>query len=184
MEAVKILGAHGDRIDKDFYPTPPECTIALLDFLEDKMLLRKSDPIWECACGSNAMVDVMRDRGYTVIGTDVTSGQDYLATDLQEEYEWIITNPPFALAQQFIERSVEKKKPFALLLKSQYWHSAKRRKLFIEHPPLFVLPLTWRPDFSNKGASVMDVIWCVWLGDAHATLYQPLQKPKNVHGGR
>lgn len=183
MEAVKILGAQGDRRDKDFYPTPPECTIALLNFLEGKKLLRKFDPIWECACGSNAMVDVMRERGYSVIGTDVTSGHDYLTTDIQDGYEWIITNPPFSLAQQFIERSVIKRKPFAMLLKSQYWHSAKRRKLFMEHPPLFVLPLTWRPDFLCKGNSMMDVMWCVWAGDTHTTFYQPLEKPKTTTKG-
>ena len=178
MNPLNIVGAHGVRQDKDFYPTPPECTIALLDFLESKMLLRKTDGIWECACGNNAMVRVMSNRGYSVIGTDVSFGYDYLSPNLDVPSEWIITNPPFALAQQFIERSIEHKRPFAMLLKSQYWHSAKRRKLFEDHPPLYVLPLTWRPDFSGKGNSLMDVIWCVWLGDAKCTFYQPLEKPK------
>lgn len=181
MKSVNIIGAQGNRRDKDFYPTPPECTIALLDFLEGKMLLRKSDTIWECACGSNSMVDVMRKRGYSVIGTDIDTGHDYLTTEIHEDYGWIITNPPFSLAQQFIERSITKRKPFAMLLKSQYWHSARRRELFNDHPPLFVLPLTWRPDFLNRGNSLMDVIWCVWAGDSHVTFYQPLEKPKELH---
>lgn len=176
-DAVKIIGGNGDRVDKDFYPTPPECTIALLNFLEEQMLLRETDTIWEPACGNNAMVDVIRDRGYHAIGTDIVNGWDYLAADIQDNYEWIITNPPFLLAQQFIERSIAKKKPFAMLLKSQYWHSAKRRKLFIKHPPLFVLPLTWRPDFLGKGKSMMDVMWSVWLGDPNITIYKPLEKP-------
>ena len=47
MNPLNLVGAHGVRQDKDFYPTPPECTIALLDFLESKMLLRKTDAIWE-----------------------------------------------------------------------------------------------------------------------------------------
>lgn len=178
MNPLNLVGAHGVRQEKDFYPTPPECTIALLDFLESKMILRKTDAIWECACGDNAMVRVMSNRGYSVIGTDVSFGYDYLSPNLDVPSEWIITNPPFALAQQFIERSIALNKPFAMLLKSQYWHSAKRRKLFEEHPPLYVLPLTWRPDFSGKGKSLMDVIWCVWLGDAKCTFYQPLEKPR------
>ena len=177
MEAVKILGAQGDRRDKDFYPTPPECTESLLQFLESKKLLRKKDVIWETACVSNAMVDVMRGHGYSVFATDIQGGYDFLNFTLQEDYDWIITNPPFSLAQQFIERSATKGKPFAMLLKSQYWHSAKRQKLFMEHPPLFVLPLTWRPDFLGKGKSLMDVIWCVWVGDSHLTFYHPLEKP-------
>ena len=104
MDALNIIGAHGVREDKDFYPTPSEATVAILDFLESKMLLRKTDRIWECACGNNAMVDVMRDKGYFVIGTDISTGHDYLATDV--ESDWIITNPPFNLSQKFIERSV------------------------------------------------------------------------------
>lgn len=178
MEGIKIVGAAGDRRERDFYPTPPECTVALLDLLEKQMLLRKSDTIWEPACGSGAMVDVMKARGYAVIATDIASGLDYLSDDISEEYEWVITNPPFFIARQFIERSAEKGKPFAMLLKSQYWHSAKRRKLFEDHPPLFVLPLTWRPDFLNKGASLMDMIWCVWYGDTRRTFYQPLERPR------
>ena len=141
MDALTIIGAHGNRQDKDFYPTPPECTIALLDFLESKMLLRKTDSIWECACGNHAMVDVMRERGYNVHASDIITGIDYLECNLLEPYDWIITNPPFVVSQQFIEKSIEHNKPFAMLLKSQYWHSAKRRKLFEEHPPLYVLPL-------------------------------------------
>ena len=177
MNPLNLVGAHGVRQEKDFYPTPPECTIALLEFLESKMILQKTDAIWECACGDYAMADVMRDRGYTVYASDISRGVDFLDNQLLKPYEWIITNPPFALAQQFIERSIALKKPFAMLLKSQYWHSAKRRKLFEEHPPLYVLPLTWRPDFSGKGKSLMDVMWCVWIGDTTFTIYQPLPKP-------
>lgn len=176
-DPLKIIGANGNRNKNDFYPTPPECTIALIDFLEERFLLRKSDTIWEPACGSNAMVNVMQQKGYSVIGTDIIHGQDYLTVEQQEKYDWIITNPPFCLAQEFITKSAERKKPFALLLKSQYWHSAKRRKIFSECQPAFVLPLTWRPDFMGKGASMLDMIWCVWLGNSHVTYYLPLQKP-------
>ena len=172
-----IIGGNGIRNKNDFYPTPPECTFALLDFLEEKSWIKKGDIIWEPACGSMAMVDAMRQKGYSVIGTDIIYNQDYLTTDLKEDYDWIITNPPFCAAESFIVRSVSNNKPFALLLKSQYWHSAKRRKLFIEHQPSYVLPLTWRPDFTGKGSSLLDMLWCVWIGSACCTYYQPLKKP-------
>lgn len=177
-DSLKIIGAHGNRSKNDFYPTPPECTVALLNFLEERFLLKKRDLIWEPACGSHAMVDVMNKRGYTVLGTDIIYGQDYLTTDPKDDYDWIITNPPFCSAQEFITRSTQRNKPFALLLKSQYWHSAKRRKIFSEYPPTFILPLTWRPDFTGAGASMLDMMWCVWIGPARVTYYIPLQKPK------
>lgn len=177
-DPLKIIGANGARSKNDFYPTPPECTLALLIFLEERFLLRRGDTIWEPACGNFDMVNVMQQKGYSVIGTDIVTGQDYLTTDIQDNYEWIITNPPFSVAQKFIERSILKNKPFALLLKSQYWHSAKRRKLFTEYQPTFILPLTWRPDFTGIGSSMLDMIWCVWCGSSRVTYYLPLQKPK------
>lgn len=103
---------------------------------------------------------------------------------IQYDYDWIITNPPFCFAKEFIERSVAKNKPFALLLKSQYWHSAKRHKIFTQYQPTFVLPLTWRPDFTGEGASLLDMIWCIWIGSSPVTYYLPLQKPKGDYHAR
>lgn len=180
----KIIGGNGDRRKNDFYPTPPEVTIALLEFLEKRFLIKRGDKIWEPACGDNAMVDVMRQKGYYVTGTDIIHGQDYLKTDLPSgEYDWIITNPPFCLAQDFITSSAARNKPFAMLLKSQYWHSAKRKGLFSDIRPAYVLPLTWRPDFTGQGSSLLDMMWCVWFGSSHVTYFQPLRKPKRVEKG-
>lgn len=177
-DPLKIVGAHGKRRANDFYPTPPECTVALCEFLEKHHLLWQGAKIWEPACGDGAMVRVFENRGYNVTGTDIMQGQDYLTTDISSgDYDWIITNPPFFLAQDFIRRSAQRGKPFAFLLKSQYWHSAKRSKLFTACQPTMILPLTWRPDFTGKGASLLDMMWCVWLGNGRVTHYYPLTKP-------
>lgn len=97
--------------------------------------------------------------------------------------DWIITNSPFSKSQAFIERSKENHKPFAFLLKSQYWHADKRYELFDHYKPEYVLPLTWRPDFLFKTrgsvSPLMDVMWVVWeVESADHTLYIPLQRPK------
>lgn len=182
MDSIKIVGAGGKRHKNDFYPTPPECTIALIDFLEKHFLLRKKDIIWEPACGNNAMVDVFKKRGYNVHATDIQQGQNYLTGSLACDFDWIITNPPFSLSKEFIEKSIAERKPFALLLKSQYWHSSKRRKLFEEHQPTYVLPLTWRPDFTGEGGSLLDMMWVVWIGYSPITQYFLLEKP-DMKGG-
>lgn len=184
-DSLKIVGAHGKRRENDFYPTPRECTLVLLEFLEERFLIRSGDTIWEPACGSNAMVNVMREKGYAVMATDITTGHDYLTTTrVTDDYDWIITNPPFSKAQDFIIRSASLNKPFAMLLKSQYWHSAKRLKIFSDFQPAFVLPLTWRPDFLGKGASLMDMIWVVWIGKSPVTYYQPLKKPPKTQSNK
>jgi hypothetical protein len=173
-----------DRNNTDFYATPPEVTIALLDFLECKGLLDPHDIIWEPACGSGAMTEVMLDRGYGVLGTDLhpqdpdIAPEDFLKSN--NACNWIITNPPFSKATEFITHALELGKPCAFLLKSQFWHARSRLELFRENPPSYVLPLTWRPDFlygAKSGSPTMECLWTVWAG-GHETIYYPLEKPK------
>lgn len=178
LDATRIVGANGNRCERDFYPTPKECTIALIDFLESKFLMSTKNIVWEPACGDGAMTNVFEDRGYKVIGTDIQSGSDFLNTDLCEDFDWIVTNPPFCLSEDFINRASSFGKPFAFLLKTQYWHSSKRKKLFRNHTPAYILPLTFRPDFTGKGKSLLDVIWVVWVGNSFTTQYIPLDKPE------
>lgn len=152
------------RNAQDRYPTPPDVTVALMDFLK----IPKYQRIWEPACGDGYMVNAMRGMGYDVIGTDIQSGTDFLEADVPAGgVSWIITNPPFSLSEQFIEKCIQHERPFALLLKSQYWHAKRRLPLFREHAPSYILPLSWRPDFLFKergsGSPLMDVMWCVWL---------------------
>ena len=173
-----------DRNKTDFYATPTEVTVALLDFLEDKMLIDLPATIWEPAAGNLAMVDVMFDRGYRVIATDLyPQVGGMFPTDFLEanaECDWIITNPPFSKATEFIIHALGLGKPCAFLLKSQFWHARSRLDLFRENPPSYVLPLTWRPDFlygAKSGSPTMECLWTVWSG-GHETIYYPLEKPK------
>lgn len=132
------------------------------------------------------MANAIREKGYSVIETDILSGTDFLTSPVPDGVTWIITNPPFTVAQEFVRRAYGSGLPFALLLKSQFWHAARRYPLFMECRPDFIAPLTWRPDFNFKsegkhGSPLMDVIWCVWLPRGNLcsgfTRYIPLQRP-------
>lgn len=180
-----IVGANpnsGARKKLDYYPTPPEATEALILFLKDAGFLTDCK-IWECACGDGSMSAVLEKNGYEVISTDIysdcygTGNINFLTTLNIPKCDWIITNPPFNVSEQFIMRSIEIGVPFALLLKSQYWHSKKRYDLFNVRKPAYVLPLTWRPDFTGEGSSLLDMAWTVWLKDDAKTMYVPLEKP-------
>ena len=179
--ATRMIGGNPDttRSSTDFYPTPAEVTKALLAFLE----IQKPALILEPACGQGDMVNVMREAGYSVYATDLIYGHDFL-TDPLRECDWIITNPPFSVSDKFIKRCAAHGKPFALLLKSQYWHAKKRIELFQEITPKYVLPLTWRPDFLFKKhvkrrAPLMDVMWCVWEPPYNQnSIYKPLARPE------
>lgn len=174
------------RKGSDYYPTPADVTQALIDFLQ----IPKTKVIWEPACGEGFMSRVFQNNGYSVISTDLNSygfedsTEDFLQSECKE-CDWIITNPPFILSEQFIRKCIQHKKPFALLLKSQYWHSKKRYALFSEHKPCLILPLTWRPDFEfgkRGGSPTMECIWTVWNAEPCLfTLFEPLKRP-NIEG--
>jgi hypothetical protein len=134
--------------------------------------------IWECACGDGSMADVILKYGHEVIQTDLNTGTDYLKTEGKADA--IITNPPFKLAAEFIEKALKEADIVAIVLKSQYWHAKKRYDLFMKNKPAFVLPLTWRPDFMNGesgGSPTMEVNWTVWIKGNNNCKYIPLLKP-------
>lgn len=175
--------AYGRR-EGDFYPTPREVTEALVQSPARGLFDGKT--IWEPACGEGHMSYALELRGFKVFSSDISDvcygvgGADFLAQH-KRQGDFIITNPPFVVSEQFIRHCIELGGNFALLLKSQYWHALKRYELFMSFPPEFVMPLTWRPDFLFKtrgGSPLMDVIWCVW-GDkpAETTKFVPLLKP-------
>ena len=191
LQASRISGGNSatGRRQSDFYPTPPEATIALLQFLD----LPVGTVVWEPACGECDMVRAIQDFGLHCYGTDINAGQDFLTYRNEEAFDWIITNPPFALAEDFIRRAAKTGRPFAMLLKSQYWHAARRVQLFRDLPPIYVLPLTWRPDFFFKdrqpgdtSSPLMDVMWCVRPACTRAgrgseeveTMFRPLERPE------
>jgi hypothetical protein len=183
-QGSRITGGNSEygRVESDYYPTPKEATIALLNNIE----INPKSIIWEPACGEGYISRVLLEKGFSVISTDLNDqgygegGVDFLTADTRP-CDWIITNPPFSIAEDFIMRCHRTRKPFALLLKSHYWHAKKRYGLFFNTKPSVILPMTWRPDFMEKkrgsGSPLLDCIWCVWYGDGRDTTYKPILKP-------
>ncbi|MBI1620037.1 DNA methyltransferase family protein [Aquamicrobium zhengzhouense] len=185
---VKAQKAH-KRKAADFYPTPPDVTVALVEFLA----LHWGSRIWEPACGDGAMARVLEAYHCHVTSTDLrddpsiygTGGANFLTADVAEGDgpDWIITNPPFNLAEAFIRKSLSITPNVAMLLSNQYWHAATRKRLFDDHPPAWVLPLLWRPAFLEKerGKSpMMNVMWVVWQEGQHDARYRLLTRPERL----
>ena len=176
MKSSTIIGGlsnHYKRNAADFYATPPECTDALLHHFG---WLFQGLTIWEPACGDGAISKVLESRGFDTVSTDLynrgygVSGMDFLKD--KGSCESIITNPPFNLAEQFIERAVQKEIPFAML----------RTELFHRTMPLAVTAMAWRPTMSpERGKSgTMDFIWTIWDSKpSNSTQYILAEKPKN-----
>jgi len=111
----------GKRKKSDFYETPYSLTRHLLNvesFDSDKI-------VCEPACGDGAIVRVLEDKwpSNRVIAYDADI--DFLKDTRQ--YDYIITNPPFSLAFEFVQQSKKlAKSKFALLLPLSYLHGKKR----------------------------------------------------------
>lgn len=168
------------RQDSDNYATPAWCTRALLPHIPDRI-----KAIWEPAAGEGAMANVLRERASTtVIATDLRPGNnmptynqslDFLngAPVHRTRFSAVISNPPFCLAQEFIERALELTTPHgfvAMLLRADFDHAKGRRHLFADCPAFakrlvltrrivwFVDPLTGKP----KAAPSVNHSWFLW----------------------
>ncbi len=184
MRASTVIGGTSEkhaRKGADFYPTPPECTQALLNAVE------VTGHVWEPACGDGAITAVLLRNRLSVTSTDLHDrgfgrhGVDFLHAALPADTRWIITNPPFDLAADFICRARSHQGVrIAMLLKATYWHAKSRYNLFCETGPSLVLPMTWRPAMApERGKSAtMDFCWTVWGPEpAETCAYIPITKP-------
>ena len=134
-QALSIVGSsrrNGERELNDFYPTPTHAVEALIE----------REPFvgttWEPACGDGAIVKVMQDRGMDCFFSDLVyrgfgnnNQIDFLKTNMKCEN--IITNPPFVLAQEFIEHAKEcASHKIAMFLKTTFLEGKRRYPMFMD----------------------------------------------------
>lgn len=110
--------AEGKRKKSDFYETPYSIT---RQFLERESL---SGKILEPSCGDGAIVRVLKEKGLNAVGKDIFNGEDFLLKT--EKHDAIVTNPPFSLAYEFIQKAKTLTDYFAFLLPLSYLHGKKR----------------------------------------------------------
>lgn len=165
----------------DFFPTPPWATRALIEHV----IPSAGGHCWEPACGEGHMSAVLAETFEDVLRSDVHdygcnhatgsfvgTGPDVVAAP-QPAPDWIITNPPFALAVEFAERALTiATAGVALLLRTSWLEGADRwQRIFRHQPPSIVAPFVervpmvkgrWDPDASTATAYA----WFVWIRGA------------------
>lgn len=98
---------------------------------------------------------------------------DFLTFDLEgrrDEPAAVVGNPPYALAQEFIERALDLYPGawHAYLLRLPFAASAERAPFMRRHPPsVYVLPD--RPSFRSNGSDNTDYAWFLWRPFARDT---------------
>ncbi len=169
----------------DDFPTPPWATRALCEWLTNNA----SQPLDMFSCREPAanrghMVKPLREYFSSVAASDVHDyGEgfpvdDYLFGPLPEAVDWTITNPPFRLAEQFIERALAtSKQGVAMIVRAAFLESVGRfDRLFSKTPPSHVLQFTERVvmhkgRLAPEGSTATAYAWLVWLGDDHTRLH-------------
>jgi hypothetical protein len=109
--------------------------------------------IWECtAIKESKIVQVLRNHGYNVITSHIEDGQDFFEYE-PEQYDMIITNPPYSIKDKFLNRAYELNKPFMFLLPLTTLEGITRGKMFNEKGIQVLIPNTrfnFKPDKNSS----------------------------------
>lgn len=142
----------------DDFQTPPEALYPLIPFL------KKEWTIWEPAAGEGNLVKELERLKFNVVFSDIMDGHDFLLWT-PPQFDCIITNPPYTLKQDFLERCYKLKKPFALLLPLTTFETPKRQQLFRDNG-VQVLFFDKRINFTTPsksgGGAWFATAWFTW----------------------
>lgn len=159
----------------DDFPTPPWATRALREFLATQGFT-PGGVAREPAANRGHMVKPLLEFFDKVLASDVHDYgvgfpvQDYLFGPDPEPVDWTITNPPFRLAEEFIDRALRtSREGCAFILRSAFLEGVGRHeRLFSQRPPAFVLQFSERVvmhkgRLSKDGSTATAYSWIVWL---------------------
>lgn len=109
---------------RDTFQTPNYATDILVPYLLAKKFFGVNFRIWECAAGLGKIVRRLKSKGLDVYGSDLLSDEfpkhNFLTQSNGQEFDCIVTNPPFSLKRKFYELCRSYDKPFALLIPADY----------------------------------------------------------------
>lgn len=155
----------------DDFPTPPWATRAFLEWLGVVSHLTCREP----AANRGHMVKPLREAFAVVEPSDVHDYgvgfpvQDYLFGPDPDSVDWTITNPPFKLALQFVQRALRtSRRGCAVIVRIAFLEGVARyRDLFSINPPTHVLQFTERVvmhkgKLSPNGSTATAYAWLVW----------------------
>lgn len=159
----------------DFFPTPPWATRALCQRLGGAGGLNRLS-CWDPAAGEGHMVRPLHEYFCAVAGTDCFDyGRGFAVRDFlfptppDIQPDWIITNPPFKLAAEFIETALQRARVgVAMLCRTALLEGGDRhRRIYARRPPAWVgvfserVPMV-KGRLDRAASSATSYAWFVW----------------------
>jgi len=180
---VSSTNRGGERSPADYYATPEWCVRRLLEevplpggrWLEpaagDGAIIRaarRNDVVWTAWEIRNTEATSLH---ACVSGGDVHIGDFVEATNKGSlsgrPFDVAITNPPFRLAQDFIDGCCACANTVVMLLRLNYLASKSRWQFMRSHTPdVYVLPN--RPSFTGGKTDSIEYAWFVWPRERRA----------------
>jgi hypothetical protein len=181
----------------DDFPTPPWATRALIKhviwprygFTPPEIMKRET--VWEPACNRGHMSRPLREFFGIVRTSDIhdynTHEQDQVSDFLfpgsespciaAQGVDWIITNPPFRLAQQFLSRAfgLRPRVGIAVIVRSAFLEGVGRyQELFSQNPPSVIAQFAERVvmvkgRLTATGSTATAYCWLVWMDGEEPT---------------
>jgi hypothetical protein len=173
---MSATGRGSERREADYYPTPAWCVQRLLDHVDlpggdwlepsagEGHIVRavnaqRDDVRW-------VMAEIREECGPALrgLGGLALDPADFLGPKLEgvRGFAVALGNPPFSLAQEFIERALQMAEQVIFLLRLSFLESQKREGFFVRVgvPDVYVLPE--RPSFTGEGTDSCAYAWMRW----------------------
>jgi len=182
----------GTRKDADYYVTPVRHVSAFLDeFISHESSALTGAILDSCAGGDKwhpmSYPVALMDKGVpksNITTVDIRKDSraaikaDYLEWQAPRLYSLIISNPPFMLAQEFIEKALKEvvNNGFVvMLLRLNYFGSKKRKAFWKKHMPKYSFVHVERMSFTDDGKTdsieYMHAVWQKGYNSGYTKLY-------------
>jgi len=154
LSKLHTAGAQGS----DNFYTPAYAVAPIIKLLSEGI---KPNRIWEPFVGAGGIAQVLFDTGvYSVTGTDIDgnefgcpswTGDFFRAPEhFIEDIDCIISNPPYSMSDEILERLFRIGKPFALLMPVSRLHGVKRQSLYRKYGTPGFIAFDNRVNFKEK----------------------------------
>ena len=110
--------------------------------------------------GDGRIVEWLEKKNITTSYSEIREDKDFF--DWDDNVDLIFTNPPFSLAQEFIDHSVARARTTFMLLRINFLGSIKRHDWWVNQPPTSLYVFSKRPSFTGAGTDATDYAWFVW----------------------
>ena len=168
-----------EQNDLDFYRTPYWATRALLDKLREFRLLNQNHSCLDPCAGAGDMARVLEEDFDLVTRIDIEHygrkldfQADFLSVKTTvAKHDWVIANPPFNKAEEFIQKSLNVAlSGVAILGRIQLLEGIRRYGQIWDRTPcdyvfIFSERLGFAKGYSDQVQSAACHAWFIWMND-------------------